>query len=79
MLRHPTRAAPRQPWERRGVARIALYTARSINVAGIGFGIFLASVPLGMAGLCDPKATRGNLLLAMATLAIPIGLLTAAG
>ena len=48
-------------------------------MTAIGLGIFLASLPLGAFGLCDSKPTRGNVLLAAATLAIPIGLLTAAG
>ena len=44
----------------------------------VGFSLFLASVPLGIVGLCDPKPMRSNLILAAAILAGPAGLLTAA-
>ena len=62
-----------------GMAWRALTSAgRSVSVVTIGLSIFLASVPLGIAGLCDPRLTRGNAVLTVSILAIPIGLLAAA-
>ena len=49
-----------------------------MSVVTIGLSIFLASVPLGITGLCDPKPARGNAVLTAAILAMPIGLLAAA-
>jgi len=44
----------------------------------IGLSLFLVSVPLGIAGLCDPKPTRSSVFLIAAALAAPTGLLAAA-
>ena len=64
---------------RNGMVSRALTSARrGVSVVTIGLSIFLASVPLGIAGLCDPRSTRGNAALTVAILAIPIGLLAAA-
>ena len=64
---------------RNGMASRALTSARrGVSVVTIGLSIFLASVPLGITGLCDPKPARGNAVLTAAILAIPIGLLAAA-
>ena len=64
---------------RNGMVSRALTSARrGVSVVTIGLSIFLASVPLGIAGLCDPRPTRGNAVLTAAILAIPIGLLASA-
>lgn len=44
----------------------------------VGLSLFLLSVPLGLAGLMDPRPARSGALLAAAVLAAPTGLLTAA-
>ena len=43
----------------------------------LGLGTFLLSVLLGVVGLCDPKPTRSNIIMALAVLATPVGLLVA--
>jgi hypothetical protein len=47
-------------------------------VKALGLSLFLAFLPLGVAGLCDPRPVRGMVALTAAVLAVPIGLLTAA-
>ena len=51
---------------------------RRLHVNALGLGLFLAFLPLGVAGLCDPRPVRGTITLTAAALAVPIGLLTAA-
>ena len=64
---------------RNGMVSRALTSARrGVSVVTIGLSIFLASVPLGITGLCDLKPARGNAVLTAAILAMPIGLLAAA-
>jgi hypothetical protein len=60
------------------VSRASTSARRGVSVVTIGLSIFLASVPLGITGLCDPKPARGNAVLTAAILAMPIGLLAAA-
>ena len=43
----------------------------------LGLSTFLLSVLMGVAGLCDPKPTRSNIIMALAVLAMPVGLLVA--
>jgi len=44
----------------------------------LGLLMFLAAVPLGLLGLCDPNFRRGSLILTGATLLGPLGLVVAA-
>ena len=46
-------------------------------VQALGLSTFLLSVLMGVAGLCDPKPTRSNIIMALAVLAMPVGLLVA--
>ena len=45
------------------VSRALASAGRGVSVVTIGLSIFLASVPLGITGLCDPKPARGNAVL----------------
>ena len=52
---------------RNGMVSRALTSARrGVSVVTIGLSIFLASVPLGITGLCDPKPARGSAVLTAA-------------
>jgi hypothetical protein len=48
------------------VSRALTSARRGVSVVTIGLSIFLASVPLGITGLCDPKPARGSAVLTAA-------------
>jgi len=50
---------------------------KEATVQALGLSTFLLSVLMGVAGLCDPKPTRSNIIMALAVLAMPVGLLVA--
>lgn len=43
-----------------------------------GLLMFLAALPLGIVGLCDPDARRGTMALVLAGLSLPAGLVLSA-
>lgn len=60
-----------------GHGMLLRHPERNITVHVLGLSMFLLSVPIGLAGLCDPKPARGNIVMALAACAMPAGLIAA--